>query len=172
MSLKTGTVKLEKYDPKWHKMFLLEKNNLKKLFGDLAIEIEHVGSTSVEGLSAKPIIDIAVGMKDLKDFSKVKEKFINDPYSVKEDSVADEELIRKGYPNTSYLIHVMEIDSKRYKDQIIFRDYLIKNSNALRRYEDLKIKLAKEFADNRKMYTASKNDLINELLNEAYSELK
>lgn len=63
MGLKAGTVRLEEYDNKWADMFAEEKVNLQKVFGEIAICIEHIGSTSVEGLSAKPIIDIAVGLK-------------------------------------------------------------------------------------------------------------
>ena len=59
MGLKVGTVKLEKYNPKWKDMYLEEEKKLKEMFGDLALAIEHIGSTSIEGLSAKPIIDIA-----------------------------------------------------------------------------------------------------------------
>ena len=50
MGLKVGTVKLEKYNPEWKKMFEKEKNILKDKFGNIALNIEHIGSTSVEGL--------------------------------------------------------------------------------------------------------------------------
>ena len=74
MGLKVGVVKLEEYNPKWKDMYLEEKENLKGMFGNVALAIEHIGSTSVEGLSAKPIIDIAIGVKSLSDFDKVKVK--------------------------------------------------------------------------------------------------
>ena len=81
MGLKVGTVTLEEYNSNWNKMFEEEKENLKKIFNDLAIEIEHIGSTSVEGLSAKPIIDIAIGVKDLNDFESIKD-FFREPHSL------------------------------------------------------------------------------------------
>ena len=65
MGLRVGTVKIEKYNPNWKNMFNEEKEILNKLFGDLAIKIEHIGSTSIENLSAKPIIDILVSVKSL-----------------------------------------------------------------------------------------------------------
>ena len=76
MGLKVGTVKLEEYNPKWKDNFNEEKENLSKIFGDVALSIEHIGSTSIPGLSAKPIIDILVIIKDFKDFEKVKEDFL------------------------------------------------------------------------------------------------
>ena len=171
MGLKVGTVRIEKYNSNWENEFLKEKEILSKIFGDLAIEIEHIGSTSVKGLSAKPIIDIAVALYKLDDFEKVKEKFQKEPYSVKEDSDEDEILIRKGAEdNRTHFIHVMEINSKRYKDTIIFRNYLRKHEEAMQEYESLKKELARKYSNNRKMYTSSKNEYIDNIIKKAYKE--
>lgn len=171
MGLKVGVVKLEEYNPKWKDMYLEEKENLKGMFGNIALAIEHIGSTSVEGLSAKPIIDIAIGVKSLSDFDKVKEKFMKEPYSVKEDSTAGEILVRKGNEdNRTHFIHVMEIDGKRYIESILFRDYLRKHGWALKEYEDLKKDLSIKYQNNRKVYTTSKNDFIKKILELVYEE--
>ena len=171
MGLKVGTVKLEKYNPKWKDMYLEEEKKLKEMFGDLALAIEHIGSTSIEGLSAKPIIDIAVGVGHLSDFDKVKEKFMVEPYSVKEDSTAGEILVRKGNEdNRTHFINVMEIDGKRYIESILYRDYLRKHDWALKEYEDLKKDLSIKYQNDRKMYTASKNDFIKKIIELAYKE--
>jgi len=171
MGLKVGTVKIETYNPKWKDMFNEEKENLKSIFNNLAINIEHIGSTSVEGLSSKPIIDIAVTLNKLDDFDKVKEYFEKEPYSVKEDCVSDEILIRKGSEdNRTHFIHVMEKTSPRYKNTILFRDYLRNNKEVLEEYEKLRKELAEKYADDRKMYTASKNDFIQKVLKKAQEE--
>jgi GrpB-like predicted nucleotidyltransferase (UPF0157 family) len=171
MGLKVGIVKLEEYNPKWKDMYLEEKENLKDMFGDIALAIEHIGSTSIEGLSAKPIIDIAVGVKSLSDFDKVKEKFMKEPYSVKEDSTVGEILVRKGNEdNRTHFIHVMEIDSDRYIESILYRDYLRKHDWALKEYEDLKKDLSIKYQNDRKMYTASKNDFIKKIIELAHRE--
>ena len=168
MGLKVGTVKLEKYNPEWKKMFEKEKNILKDKFGNIALNIEHIGSTSVEGLSSKPIIDIAVGINKLEDFNKIKEKFLLEPYSVKEDSDPGEILIRKGpEDNRTHFIHVMEKDSDRYLNSIKFRDYLRNHKEALKEYEELKTILAEKYADERKSYTKSKNEFIQSILEKA-----
>ena len=173
MGLKVGTVKLEEYNDKWKELFNEEKQNLEKIFGNLAITVEHIGSTSIEGISAKPIIDIAVTLKELKQFEKVRKYFENILYSIKEDSACDEILIRKGNEeNRTHFIHVMEINGKKYKDTIAFRDYLRSHKDALKDYENLKKKLAKLYANDRKMYTASKNDFIQEIIKKAYEEKK
>ena len=165
MVLRVGTVKIEKYNPNWKNMFNEEKEILNKLFGDLAIKIEHIGSTSIENLSAKPIIDILVSVKSLNDFEKVRKYFEKEPYSIKHDSVCDEILIRKGTEdNRTHFIHIMEINSKRYQDTIIFRDYIRNHIKALKEYENLKKDLAKKYENDRKTYTSSKNEFIKNII--------
>ncbi len=169
MGLKMGTVRLEKYNSDWKKEFENEKNNLKEIFQKIAIDIQHIGSTSIENISAKPIIDIAVGVKKLSDFEKVKNCFINNKeYSLREENTAGEILIRKGPEESiTHLIHVMECDSDRYKNTIIFRDYLRNNLEDKIEYEKLKEALAKKYKDDRKMYTASKHEFIQKILEKA-----
>lgn len=172
MGLKVGTVKLEEYNPKWKDNFNEEKENLSKIFGNVALSIEHIGSTSIPGLSAKPIIDILVVINNFKDFEKAKEDFLYEPYSIKEDSPSDEILVRKrmGEDTTTHLIHIMEANTTRCTNTILFRDYLINHQDTLKEYENLKKDLAKKYKDNRKMYTASKNDFIQNVLKLALEE--
>lgn len=170
MGLKVGTVKLEPYNLNWKEMFHQERVLLEKIFKNIAIRIEHVGSTSIEGLSAKPIIDIAVAVKKLNDFEIVRNYFEEEPYSIKTDSVCDEILIRKGSEdNRTHFIHVMEIDSKRYKNTILFRDYLTNHIQVLKEYENLKKNLVEKYPNDRKMYTDSKNEFIQKVINLAYA---
>lgn len=65
IGLKRGVVKLDFYSPKWKEYFEKEKEHLQKLLGNSIISIEHVGSTSIPGVIAKPIIDIAVVVKSI-----------------------------------------------------------------------------------------------------------
>ena len=122
MGLRMGEVRLEKSNKEWKGSFEIEKENLEKIFKGIALKIEHVGSTSIEGISAKPIIDIAVAVKKLNDFEKVRDEFYNiKDYSIKEDSPSDEILVRKGNPEEiTHFIHIMEYNSERYKNQIGF----------------------------------------------------
>ena len=168
MGLSVGRVRLEKYNPKWKEEFNKEKENLIYLFGNVAKKIEHIGSTAVVGISAKPIIDIAVGLQNLHDFEEVREKFTsNINYSIKENSQEGEILIRKGpEENRTHFIHVMEIESQRYKDTIRYRDILNSRSEVLKEYEKLKKKLAKEYPNDRKMYTKLKSEFIKKVLND------
>jgi len=162
MGLKVGEVKLVKHNPRWHQMFAQELEELWNYFGDYAIRISHIGSTAIDGLEAKPIIDIVVALKDLDDFNNVSYKFTSNPeYSIKEDFDNDEILIRKGGErNRKFYIHVMDIDSKRYRDVIFFRDTLLRDERIRNDYRDLKHILVKKYPHNRKQYTAHKADFI------------
>ena len=171
MGLIKGEVKLEQYDIKWQADFLAEKTELEKIFGEVALEIEHIGSTSVRGLSAKPIIDIAVAVNSLRDFATVRPKFDElKQYSIKEDSTPGEILVRKHGENpdeVTHFIHVMEKEGPRYQDAILFRDTLRDNMRLRLEYEDLKQELARKFPHDRKSYTESKDYFIKSILREA-----
>ena len=171
MGLKVGTVYLEKYNPIWKSMFEEEKRNLEKIFSDKYISIEHVGSTSIEGLSAKPIIDIQVSINKFSDFEYVRNVFEKMPYSIKLDSDPDEILVRKGDENNrTHFIHIVEEGSKRCINTLLFRDYLRSHEDVKKDYENLKLDLAKKFENDRKSYTASKNEFIQEVLKKAREE--
>ena len=152
MGLKVGEVKLEKWTSKWREGFEDEKRNLQSIFGELALDIQHIGSTSVEGLDAKPIVDIAIGLNDLSDFEKVRQKF---------ESLVGEILVRKGTEeNRTHFIHIMKQNSKEMCEVIKFRDILRTDPGVREQYSQLKRELAKKFPYDRKKYTASKSDFI------------
>ncbi|MCF7834133.1 MAG: GrpB family protein [Candidatus Pacebacteria bacterium] len=179
LGLRKGFVKIEKYNPLWQKEFDKEKKNLKKIFGDVSLSIEHVGSTSVVGLSAKPIIDIAIGVDSLKDIAQVKEKILKfSHYSIKENNADGEILMRRGVPIKlgedkpnfiTHFIHIMEIDSRKYKETLIYRDYLRKNKEVLKEYDNLKKKLAIKYQKERKSYTKAKDEYIKSILSKCNS---
>jgi len=168
MGLAVGEVKLLSYDQDWPKQFEIEKDNLRRIFGD-SMSIEHVGSTSIEGISAKPIIDIAIGINKLEDFEQYRQIFEESPeYSIKEDSDKDEILIRKGpEENRTHFIHISEKSSPRFRNYIKFRDYMRNHPDARDEYENLKRALASKYADDRKSYTAAKADYINSIIKKA-----
>ncbi len=164
MGLINGTVTLENNYDNWNKLFESEKEFLNNLFDKDTFIIEHVGSTSVKGLLAKPIVDIAIGINSFDEINKYLPK-LRKYYTVKENLENDEILlIKENDKETFCLIHVMIVNDTRYKNMIKFRNILNSNNNILKEYESLKQKLAKEYPDNRKMYTKSKQDYINNIL--------
>ncbi len=167
MGLTKGTVKLENDYSKFLREYEKEKIELKKIFKNEDITIEHMGSTAVEGLAAKPIIDIAIGVNNFNSFDYYLNLFKDYPeYEVRNNMDIDEILIVKGDKSyTSILIHLMEIKSDRYIESILFRDYLRNNKQALEDYQKLKEELAIKYANDRISYTAAKKDFISNILN-------
>ena len=164
MGLTNNTVKLEKNYEKWKKMFEEEKNNLNKIFDDNFFKIEHVGSTAVKGLLAKPIVDIAIGLDSFENI-KIYENKLKEIYTFKENFKKNEILlIKENKTETFFLIHILLFNDKRYQDMIRFRNILNNNKEILKEYEDLKITLSKKYANDRKMYTQSKNEFITNIL--------
>lgn len=166
MGLKVGEVRVEKWNPCWQEDFKVEKQNLLDVFGPLAIDIQHIGSTSVQDLDAKPIIDIAVGLEDLSDFEKVRQIFYQLPqYSIKVDNDPGEILIRKGPENNrTHFVHVMKYGDQRMNDSLKFRDILQHNSQLRDKYCKLKHQLADKYPNDRKTYTAHKAGFIEQVL--------
>jgi GrpB-like predicted nucleotidyltransferase (UPF0157 family) len=165
MGLINGTVSLDNNYELWQEMFFNEKKNLENIFNKDNFTIEHVGSTAVKGLSSKPIIDIVVGVNQLNDLNKYIDS-LEKLYTVKSNIDKDEILlIKENESETFFLIHVLPINSNRYVNLIKFRDILINNPDILKQYEDLKIELAKKYKSDRKKYTKSKNNFINDILN-------
>lgn len=164
MGLKNGIVEL-KYDyDNWKRMFEEEKCILEGIFGNLAISIQHVGSTSVRGLMSKPVVDIALSISKLEDVFLVRDR-LEKLYTVKENFDRDEILLIKEENEVTYfLIHVMECDSRRYKDMISFRNFLRSNYEAMKRYEKFKVDLAFNYYNDRGKYTSGKSDFIQDVL--------
>lgn len=165
MGLINGKVYLENNYELWKKMYEDEKEILINIFKDERFIYEHVGSTSIKGLAAKPIVDIAVGVSNLDQLDKYVDT-LESMYTVKYNNDSDEILlIKENGVETFFLIHILKKNSKRYINLIKFRDILNKNPDIVKEYENLKLGLLQKYADNRKLYTQSKNDFIQDVLN-------
>jgi len=165
LGLKRGIVKLMPYQKQWQNEFLKEKDYLHSLFGD-KIRIEHVGSTSVKGLLAKPIIDIILGLTSDINLEQIKTILSTNQYNDRGDEfVEGEYLFVKGTEDIrTHHLHLIDYNSNLWKNYIFFRNYLKSDKTALNQYNQLKLELARKFATDRKAYTASKADFIQKIL--------
>ena len=153
----------------WEKIFEIEKKELFKILGhDIALRIEHFGSTAIPNLASKPTIDILVEIPDnetIKDEITKKMKSSGYHYIPRNDCPPPYIMFVKGYTNEgikgqSYHIHIAEKTHKGLWDRLHFRDYLIKNKKCAIEYENLKRKLSKKYKYSREAYTKSKTDFI------------
>ncbi len=168
--LKRGKVKLVPYSPDWAEIFKKERKMLENTLKDMVIDIQHVGSTAIPKFPAKPIIDIAVAVSDLS--GKKVEKYIKPlekldyEYRGEErpNKYTREHLFVKGSEKkrTCHL-HMVEFNSKVWKNYLLFRDYLRTHHEISDKYMKLKLELAEKFSNDRKSYTIEKEKFIKEV---------
>ena len=144
---------------------------LKDVFGDQAQKIEHVGSTSVPGMKAKPIIDVLVVVKSVDEIQNKKEAMFARGYQLQENYVAPDTLLFRRVDeqgNKLENIHVCESSAPMKKQFLIMRDYLRNFSNEAKRYSDFKDELVKKFPNDYESYRTAKNPFLKDLEQKAY----
>ena len=160
---------VREYNPLWTKMFETEAVEIKKILGENCIEIHHIGSTSVAGLAAKPIIDIMPVVYRLEDVDKVAPAFERIGYEyMGEFGIPGRRYLRKGGDERTHQIHVFskksEYDIQRH---LALRDYLRAHPTACEQYSDLKKELAKKFPYDIAGYCDGKEEFVQRLEKEA-----
>lgn len=169
IGLKRETVKVIEYQQKWGLVFEQTKKEIIQSITNEKLEIEHIGSTSIENLASKPIIDILIGIENLTDESinriipKMKE--ISIEYRGNREEAGGHLFIKKLENEIiTHHIHVVKKDDKQWKNYLKFRDKLRENVALRIEYEKLKLSLAKKYPDNRKLYTKSKAEFIKRII--------
>ncbi len=160
------------YDPEWVSWYEMEAENLKLIFGDSLLGIEHIGSTSVPGLAAKPIIDIAVLIAGHQGVDQFIPKLIQFGYPFNPGIHAQVEsperhFFRKGKPTKYHLSIAYQNRGSFWKRQLAFRDYLRLHPVDRDRYAELKQKLIQKDPTGKDSYIIGKTDLVNEILDKA-----
>ena len=168
LGLKRKIVKLVDYNPKWVKTFKDEKNKIKKVFGDSVLDIEHMGSTSIPGIKAKPIMDLMVAIPDInkykdyiKGFNKIGYKFRKDYRETHQEHIL---FVKGPEDKRTHYLKLCEFNSEFWNENILFRDYLINHPDVAKEYEKLKIELNKKYSKDRDTYTDKKSTFIKDIL--------
>lgn len=159
------------YDPRWPQMFEEEKERIQAVIGEHVVAIEHVGSTAVPGLGAKPIIDIQVGVQHLSDSKKCIRPLQSIGYEHAPWADADIPNERRYFRRStegvrSHHLHMCEMDSDWWVKHLAFRDHLRNNPDDARRYFELKKELAPKFEWDTIGYTDAKTDFVKSALDE------
>lgn len=175
---KNDSIQLVPYDKQWP---ILAEKEIKNLYTLLPkqhiIDVQHIGSTAIPGMLAKPIIDIQIAVDSLPAIKQAAIDILKTQGYVywEEDPDPEKMFFVKGMPpygdKRTHHIHIIEPTAPRWKSRILFRDYLIRHPEAAHEYEKLKIKLAEEHTHNREQYTEAKNKFIEDILLKAQDEL-
>ena len=164
--MRTAKVIVLPYDAAWKTAFEAIKSELESAVGDLVIGIEHVGSTSVEGLSAKPCIDIDVVIEDYGVFEEVVRRLAEIGY-IHEGDLGIPHREAFCYSDKSHLmshhLYVCPRYSRELHRHITFRDFLRSHPEEVKQYGTVKEDGARLFPDDIKGYIAHKMPCIEEL---------
>lgn len=155
---------LQEYDPEWKKRFRYAVEKVKPILGDNLVEIEHIGSTSIEGMIAKPQVDILATVKDLSLIPQYYDAFRKAGFIVhgREYVAPDDEYISEDTPEGRRLtaIHMLQEGNPKINDYKVFRDYLKVNKEDRELYIATKRKLYSLHHQNYPDYNSGKNELI------------
>jgi len=151
------------YDPRWPILYEDEKDRIRGIIGHKVLAIEHIGSTAVPGLGAKPIVDIMACVRGSSDADECVPILRNIGY----DDVTPQEgnpdwyyCLGKGTHNMGYHLHLMRYMSDFSRKHILFREYLRAHPDAAQQYLELKRGMAARYGSDRVAYTESKTSFV------------
>ena len=169
IGLQAGVIKIVPYTSEWKNRFNQEKARLQAAVGNYVLDIQHVGSTSIPAMAAKPILDIGVAIHNFEEATiciKPIEKF---GYEYRgEYGIPRRHYFVKGSPRTHH-IHMLEVHSYSWKNMLLFRDYLIQHPELAEKYAELKLQLSQQFPTNRQAYQDEKSQFVERILQLAES---
>jgi len=169
IGLEKGFVRLVPYTAEWQRIFEDEKALLQSAIGQYVLDIQHVGSTAIPGMAAKPIIDIAIVVTSFEEAKALIQPVEQLGYEYRgEFGIPRRHYFVKGDPRTHH-IHMNEIDSRDWENQVLFRDYLIQHPPSAEEYAALKVKLAQRYPTDREAYLEGKAPFIERVLRAARS---
>ena len=174
IGLERGMVKLTEHDIEWKNIANATIEQLWRIFDDVAKDIQHIGSTAIKNIKAKPIIDIAVAVDDFVKIEKLMPTLESEGFSLRKWSNNERMLFAIGDYSKSdgivtHFIHIVKTNSEEWFKCVNFRDYLNANISVAKAYESLKIELAEKnpYDPGREKYIDGKNAFIGQTLADA-----
>ena len=166
VGLERGIVELRPYQPEWKQHYEVEVERLQSIADDQLLDFEHIGSTAIEGMSAKPIIDLLAVVEDLEAAKDLIPLLEEHGYEYRPDGDVRGRLFFAKGPRTNrtHYLSLAERSSAFYEEKIAFRDYLQTHPDAAAEYDELKQELAREHPDDRPNYTEKKGEFIESIL--------
>jgi len=177
IGLKRSSVQVVEYNPGWATLAADACQKVQQTCGNLVVEVQHVGSTAVPRLPAKPILDIAAAVDNFDVIPDLIQKFTGLGYlyrgvlsellgTSKNAEDADSYLfVKESSPDVRTIhLHIVEYKGTEWENYIRFRDVLRNDPIIRKQYAQLKLNLLTRFPNDRKSYTASKHNFIQEIL--------
>ena len=152
------------YDPEWPSKYVRERDYITEILKDNCIAVYHIGSTSVPGLAAKPIIDIMAVVRSLEEVDTVADKFAEIGYEyLGEFGIKGRRYLRKGGEERTHQIHIFQADDwNNIGRHLAFRDYMRTHEKERNEYAKIKKDLAQEFPYDIDGYCDGKENFVRE----------
>ena len=169
LGLERTTVALRLYDERWAKLFQEERARLQGVLSDDVLAIEHIGSTAVPGLTAKPILDVGVAVADFEAAFALVPRLEGLGYTFRgEQGIPRRHYFVQGADTKrTHHLHMLEHTNPEWRDLLGFRDRLRAQPETAKAYETLKRQLAKEHPNDREAYTNGKVEFVRAVLDRA-----
>ena len=169
LGLERDKVKLSPYQTMWAQLFEEEKQRLEEVIGENVLDIQHIGSTAVPGLKAKPILDLGIAVENFEEAFALISPVEQLGYTFRgENGIPRRHYFAKGPPDKrTHHIHMFEEINAEWGAHLLFRDYLRTHPESVTAYQTLKEDLAERYPQNREAYTDGKHEFIQRLLREA-----
>lgn len=156
------------YDPAWLDRFVSIGHQLRAALGDKALRIDHIGSTAVVNLAAKPVIDIQIAVAALEPMQPYRLPLEELGFTWRADNPDRTKRYFREPPGAQRThIHVRRIGSWSEQFALLFRDYLRAHPHVAEQYAQLKYQLAAQYRDQREAYVAAKGPLIWQIMQQA-----
>lgn len=169
LSLMSEVVEVVPYREEWPSLFEEKGKRLRDALGELAIRIDHVGSTSIPGLAAKPVIDIQISVASFEPMEPLIERMRVAGYLYRFDNPDRSKRYFRELPGELRThVHVRRVGSWPEQLTLLFRDYLRAHPAACEEYAALKFRLAEEYRENRQQYVDAKSPFIWRVIQEAH----
>jgi GrpB-like predicted nucleotidyltransferase (UPF0157 family) len=165
-------ITLAGYDPRWPAVFSEAEHKIRTALSDFAVLVEHVGSTAVPGLSAKPIIDIVLALEDSRDEPSYVPALERQGFKLRArepDWYQHRYLIGES-SDTPIQLHVFSVECEEIDRMLAFRDWLRVNGEDRQRYESVKRELADRTWKHVQNYADAKSDIVREILRRAQTD--
>ncbi|MFC3209622.1 GrpB family protein [Planomicrobium okeanokoites] len=149
------------YQPEWRQQFQLAAKELRELFGAECIEIHHIGSTSIEGMAAKPVIDLMPVVREIEVVDGLISEMEKRGYESKgENGLPGRRYFQRGGDERIHHVHIYAAGNPEIDRHLAFRNYLRENPQEAEEYGILKKKLAHDFPYDIEQYIAGKERLV------------
>jgi len=171
LGLPRGEVRLLPYQAQWCVIYAAEEARLKTAIGSYILDIQHIGSTSIPGMAAKPIIDIGVALESYQiGFDCVKPLEAIGYIYKGENEIPGRHYFNYREPSIIHL-HMYAATHPEWQAHLLFRDYLRRHVDTARQYASLKQQLAERYRYERERYTHAKSEFIQKVIVLAQEEL-